>query len=65
MLLAILFSLVIWAVIFYVLWWGLGQIAIGEPWHKICVVILVLATVYVIIGLLMGSIAPFPFLGKF
>lgn len=65
MLLAILFSLVIWGVIFYVLWWGLGVIALPEPFNKIGVVILVIATVYVLIGLLTGSIAPFPFLGTF
>ena len=60
--LTLLFSLVIWALIFYVLWWGLGQVAIGEPWNKIITVILVLATIYVLIGLLMGNIQPFPFL---
>lgn len=59
----LLFSLAIWAVIFYVLWWGVGKVGIPEPFNKVITVVLVLATVFVLIGLLMGTIAPFPFLG--
>lgn len=55
----LLLTLIIWGVIFYVLWWGLGKIGLPEPFNKIAVVILVLATVYVLIGILTGSIALF------
>jgi hypothetical protein len=58
-LLGLLITIVIWGIIFYVLWWALGQIGLPEPWNKIAVVLLVLATVIVIIGILTGSIAPF------
>lgn len=60
--LALLLTIVIWALIFYVLWWGLGAIALPEPFGKIATVILVVAAVYVAISILMGTIAPFPFL---
>ncbi len=59
-LLALLLTIVIWGVIFWVLWWGLGEIAPAEPFYKIAKVVLVIATVIVLIGLLTGSIAPFP-----
>lgn len=55
-------TLILWALIFYVLWWALGAIALPEPFNKIVTVILVIATVYVLIGILTGSIAPFPFI---
>ena len=55
----LLLSLVIWGIIFYVLWWALGLIGLPEPFNKIAVVVLVIATVYVLIGILTGSIAPF------
>jgi len=58
----ILFALIVWAVIFYVLWWALRTLALPEPWSKILTVVLVLGTLYVLIGLLTGTIAPFPFL---
>jgi uncharacterized membrane protein len=64
MIIALLFSLVIWALIFYIIWWGLGQIAIPEPFNKVVTVIVVLAVIIVIIGLLMGSIPPFAFLSS-
>ncbi len=59
---ALLLSLVIWGLIFYILYWGKAQMALGEPWDKVITVILVLAAVVIIIGLLMGNIAPFGFL---
>ncbi len=62
MLIAILLSLVIWGLIFYVLWWGLGQMAIPEPFNKVITVILILAVIVIVIGLLMGTIPPFQFL---
>jgi len=59
---SLLISLVIWGLIFYILWWGLGRISLPEPFNKIITVVLVLATIIVLIGLLQGSVAPFPFL---
>jgi len=63
--LTLLFTLVIWGIIFYVLWWGLGKVGLPEPFNKIATVVLVIATVIVLIGILTGGIAPFPILGSF
>lgn len=59
-LLALLLTAVIWGVIFYILWWGLGKINIAEPFKTVATVILVVAAVIVAIGLLTGSIGTFP-----
>jgi len=59
---AILFSLIIWGLIFWVLRWGLSAVDVGDPFQKIANIVLVIAAVIVVIGLLMGSIAPFGFL---
>jgi hypothetical protein len=59
---SILISLVIWAVIFYVLYWAVGAMALPEPFAKVIMIVLILAAVIVVIGLLMGSVAPFAFL---
>ena len=59
---AILLALIIWGLIFWILWWGLGAVGIPEPFHKVAVVILVVAAIRVVIGLLTGSITPLPFL---
>ena len=61
-LITLLISLVIWGLIFWLLWWGLGAVGIPEPFHKVFVVILVVAAIVVVIGLLTGGVAPFPFL---
>ena len=58
---ALLISLVIWGIIFYVLWWGLGKIGLPEPFNEAAVFLLVLATIIVLVGLLMGSVPVFPF----
>lgn len=42
---ALAVTLVILGLFFYILWWGLGRIALGEPWNKVAVVLLVLGTV--------------------
>ena len=64
MIFALLLSLVIWGLIFYIIWWGLSQIAIPEPFNKVIRVIVVLAVVIIVIGLLMGNIPPFAFLSS-
>ena len=58
---ALLISLVVYGLIFYCLWWSLGKIGLPEPFNKIATVVLVLATIIVLIGLLMGNIQPIPF----
>lgn len=64
MIISLLLSIVLWGIIFYILFWGLGKIALPEPFAKVATVILVLAAVVVVIGLLTGSITPFPVLGN-
>lgn len=64
-LLTLLVTLIIWGLIFYVIWWALGVIALPEPFNKIATVVVVLAVLYVLIGILTGVIAPFPFLTSF
>jgi heme A synthase len=56
-----LVALVIWGIILWVLWWGLGRIAPPEPFMKIGTVVLVLLTVVVLINILLG-IAGRPFI---
>lgn len=59
---AILISLIIYGLIFWILWWGLGQIALPEPFAKVATVVLVIAAIVVIIGLLTGYVPTLPFL---
>jgi hypothetical protein len=61
---ALLITLIIWGLIFWLLWWALGAVGIPEPFHKVAVVILVIAAVVVVIGILTGGIAPFTFLNS-
>jgi hypothetical protein len=60
---ALLVTLIIWGLIFWLLWWALGIIGLPEPFAKVATVILVLAAVLVIIGILTGSVAPFQIAG--
>lgn len=48
--------LVVWGVILFILWWGLGKINPGEPWMKVGTVILVLITVVVLVNILLSLI---------
>jgi len=50
--LGLLITLVVWGLVFYVLWWGLGQINLPEPFNKIAKVIIVVAVVIVLLSLL-------------
>ena len=61
---SLLLSLVVWGLIFWILWWAISTIGIPEPFHKVAVVILVVAAVIIVIGLLTGSVTPFLFLGN-
>lgn len=57
--LTLLLTIIIWGIIFYVAWWALGQIGLPEPFNKVAVVILVLAVLFVLVGIFTGSVAPF------
>ena len=60
-----LVSLVIYIVviglIFYVLWWGLAQIALPEPFDKIARVVVVDVAVLLLINALLGLTGSAPF----
>jgi hypothetical protein len=49
---SILIYLVIWGLVLYVLWWGIGRIGLPEPFGKIATVVLVLLTVLVLLNIL-------------
>lgn len=48
--------LVIAALIFWVCWWGLGKLALPEPFNKIITVLLVLFVVLVVVNILLTLI---------
>lgn len=52
-LLTLLVQLVIAGLIFWLLYWFLGQVALPEPFHKVAVVILALAAIVFLISMLM------------
>lgn len=58
----VLISVVIWALIFAIIWWGGNKIAavLGAPpiFNKIFVVLYVLCVMIVFIGLLTGHVQP-------
>jgi len=54
-LISLLISVVIWGLIFWIIWWGLGKIGLPEPFAKVATVILVVAIIVVVIGLITGS----------
>ena len=51
---SLIVTLVIAALIFWVLWWGLSTIGLPEPFNKILKVILIVAVVIFLINVLMG-----------
>ena len=53
-LMSLLIQLVIFGLIMYVLWWGLGKIGLPEPFNKIATVVLVLITVIFLLNILFG-----------
>ena len=53
-LMSVLIYLIVWGLIFGVLWWGLAQIALPEPFGKVARVVLVVLTVLVLLNLLLG-----------
>jgi hypothetical protein len=53
--LAILISIIIWGFLFWLAWWGLGKLALGEPFTKLATVVLVIAAIVVVLGILTGA----------
>jgi uncharacterized membrane protein YhdT len=56
MLVSVLVYLIVWGLVLYVLWWGIGKIGLPEPFGKIATVALVLLTVVVLLNLLFGFV---------
>jgi hypothetical protein len=52
----LLIYLVLWGLVLYVLWWAIGKIGLPEPFGKIATVILVVITVLVLLGPLLGYV---------
>jgi ABC-type multidrug transport system permease subunit len=52
--LSLLISLVIAGLIVYVIFWGLGELRLPEPFNRIIKVIVVIAVVLYLINILMG-----------
>ncbi len=55
-LISVLIYLVVWGLVLYVLWWGIGKVGLPEPFGKIATVVLVLLTVIVLLNLLFGFV---------
>lgn len=60
-----LVMLLVWIVIigmiFYVMWWGLGQLALPEPFDKIARAVIIIVTVLLLINALLGLTGSAPF----
>lgn len=57
-LLVLLFYLVIVGLIFYVIWWGLGQITLPEPIGKVIRVVVIVVFVLILVYFLLGILPP-------
>ena len=60
-LLGLLVAVVVIGLVFYLLWWLLGKIALPEPFNKVAMVVLCLAAVVMLISMLTGNLT-FPVL---
>ncbi len=54
-LLSLLVTLVIVGVIFWLLYWFIGQVGLPEPFNKVAMVLIALAAVVYLIGILTGA----------
>ena len=55
LILVVILSLVIWGLLFWLAYWGLGQLAIPQPFNTVIRVLLVVAAIIVVIGALSGA----------
>jgi hypothetical protein len=53
-LLNLLVVVVVLGLVFGVIWWGIQQIGLPEPFRKVAIAIFVLVVVIVLVGLLLG-----------
>lgn len=53
-LMSVVLYLIVWGLILYVLWWGIGKVGLPDPFGKIATVLLVVLTVVVLLNLLFG-----------
>jgi len=60
-LVGLLVTVIILGLICYILWWGIGKMALPEPFNKVVTVIFVLIIVLVLLGLLTGRVPLFNF----
>lgn len=58
-LLGLLAAVILLGLIFYVLWWGVAQLALPAPFDKVARVILVLLVIVALVGLFTGGV-PIP-----
>jgi uncharacterized membrane protein len=56
-LLGLLVAVIVIGLVFYLLWWLLGKIALPEPFNKVAMVILCLAAVVILISMLTGNLS--------
>lgn len=59
---ALLITVVIYGLIFYLLHWFIGFVGLPQPFYKIAIVLIALGAIIVLIGILTGSVHPFPIL---
>ncbi len=55
-LLSLVVTIIIVGLIFWLIWWFLGQVGLPEPFNKVASVVLALAAIVFLIGLLTGSV---------
>jgi heme A synthase len=56
-LIGLLVTVVVLGLVFYLLWWLLGVIALPEPFNKVAIVLLALVAVVLLLGVLFGGIS--------
>jgi hypothetical protein len=56
----ILVYLIIAGLVFWLLWWLVGYVALPEPFNKVARVVLAIAAVLVIIGILLSLVSGVP-----
>lgn len=59
-----LLGLIVWllviGLIFYVLWWAVGQVGVPEPFNKVIRVVLAVACAIILIYMLLGFLPAMP-----
>jgi hypothetical protein len=55
-LIGLLITVIVLGLVFYLLWWLLGQIGLPEPFNKVATVLIALVAVIILLGLLFGGI---------